>query len=89
MAKRLFPVTRVAKGLTAHLDADGETAGLTLEKARALLLPQLSEYDATSHETPLVAAAGYGFKPEGFFESSHKTQGKNPQSILNIGYFSE
>ena len=78
----------VAKGLTAHLDADGETAGLTLEKARALLLPQLSEYDATSTrlrlwQPPVMVS------PEGFFESSHKTQGKNPQSILNIGYFSE
>ena len=40
----------VAKGLTAHLDADGETAGFTLEQARALLLPHLSEHYAAANK---------------------------------------
>ena len=78
----------VAEGLTAHLDADGETAGLTLEKARALLLTQLSEYDAAPtklrlRQQPILVSQ------KGLFGSKRKTQGRNPQSILNIGYFRE
>ena len=68
----------VAKGLIAHLDSDGETAGFTLEKAQALLLPQLSEYDDTSTKTPLVAAAGYGFALRDFFESSRRNARQEP-----------
>ena len=78
----------VAKGLTAHLDADGETAGFTLEKARALLLPHLSEYDAASirlqlRQQPVMVP------PQDFSEVKRKSQVQNPQSILNIGYFQE
>ena len=78
----------VAKGLTAHLDADGETAGFTLEKARALLLPHLGEYDAASiklqfRQRPVMVS------PEGFSEIKRKSQGQNSQSVLNIGYFQE
>ncbi len=78
----------VAEGLTAHLDADGETAGFTLEKARVLLLSQLSEYDAVStklrlRQQPIIVLQ------HGFLESKRKTQGQNPQSILNIGYCQE
>ena len=78
----------VAKGLTAQLDADGETAGFTLERARALLLPQLSAYEATLTKLRLWQPPVM-VSPEGFSESSRKTPGKNPQSILNIGYFPE
>ena len=78
----------VAKGLTAHLDADGETAGFTLEKARALLLPHLGEHGAASirlrlRQQPVIVSQ------KGFLETKRKTQGQNPQSILNIGYFQE
>ena len=78
----------VADGLIAHLDADGETAGFTLEKARALLLPQFSEYDAAStklrlREQPIIASQ------KGFLGSKLKKQGQKHQSILNIGYFQE
>ena len=78
----------VAKGLTAHLDADGETAGFTLEKARSLLMPCLSEYDAAFiklrlWQQPIMVS------PKGFLESKRKTQAQNPQSVLNIGYCQE
>lgn len=78
----------VAEGLTAHLDADGETAGFTLEKARVLLLSQLSEYDAMFtklrlREQPVIASQ------KGFLGSKRKRHGRNHQSILNIGYCRE
>ena len=78
----------VAKGLIAHLDADGETAGFTLEKARALLLPHLSEHDAASIKRQ-VRQQPVMVPPEGFSEINCKSQGRNPQGILNIGYFQE
>ena len=78
----------VAEGLTAHLDGDGETAGFTLERARALLLPQLSEYDVASTKLRLWQQPAVGSSKE-FFESRRKTLVQNQQSILNIGYCPE
>ena len=73
----------VADGLTANLDADGEAAGFTLEKARALLLPHLSEYDAASTKVRL------NYQPIVFsqvspIENTRKTLGRNPCNILNV-----
>lgn len=78
----------VAEGLTAHLDADGETAGFTLEKARALLLPHLSEYNAASAKLRLQVQP-VPISQEKFFGGCRKTQHKNPQSVLNIRYCPE
>lgn len=78
----------VADGLTANLDADGEAAGFTLEKARALLLSHLSEYDAASTKVRL------NYQPIVFsqvspIENTRKTLGRNPRDTLNVGYFQE
>lgn len=78
----------VADSLTAHLDADGETAGLTLERARTLLLPPLSEYESAStrlrlRQQPVIISQKTPFG------STHKTQGHTPPNILNIWYCPE
>ena len=78
----------VAEGLTAHLDADGETAGFTLERARTLLMPHFCDYDAASiklelRQQPILVSHS------GFLESILKTQGKHDQGTLNIGYCQE
>jgi uncharacterized protein YuzE len=83
--ERVHSSYALAEGLTAHLDADGETAGFTLEKARTLLLPHLSEYDAASvklrlRQQPVIVPQ------ERVLERKRKTQRQNPQNILKIGY---
>ncbi len=86
--ERIHSGYAVARGLIVHLDADGETAGFTLEKARELLLLRLSEYDAASTKLRLQERP-VPVSPEEFYEGRRKAPGKNSQSALNIGYCPE
>ena len=78
----------VAEGLTANLDADGEVAGFTLEKARELLLPHLSEYDAVS-ANPRLPNQPIILWQDNSAANGRKLVGQNKRSKLRIGYFSE
>ncbi len=78
----------VAEGLTANLDADGEAAGFTLEKARELLLPHLSECDAVFAKSRLPDRPMI-FSQDNSAASVRKMVGQNTRNKLRIGYFSE
>ncbi len=78
----------IAEGLTANLDADGEAAGFTLERAQALLMPHLIEYDASSAKLRLNYQPAI-FSQAGSTENTRKTLGRTSQDILNVGYFQE